>query len=196
MKLGRYSYTLVAILAVCVASLFLASSAHAQGVSRTTTTVSVSTGYLVVNCKQKASAEILQNWAKYGICGYGNSTRSTVTPYGTSTGACGTVSNSVSNAGGGNARSTVTITAVALSGGMSKAFYAGGWQNRSTNSDGSVSDINGWPIIPSFSWTDLLTIHTDTGSVNIFIDSESATTLFFGECTLASPISASAQITV
>lgn len=169
------------------------SSSH---LASNATLVSVTSATMFVNCNQHPGATVLKNWMKYHICGYGSNSSSSAISYGSVSGSCGTVSNAVYNEGGGVAKTVVTISPSWYTGGMYKAYYGGYWVNNSTGGNDGVTGVNFWGPLPSFNWTDPQYFYTDTGNVTFTVDSEAATTVFFGECTLVAPISASVRVTI
>jgi hypothetical protein len=192
-KIISYGLALAAMLTVWVAQFSLTSSIHASGLSRAKR-VSVATASMSVNCQQHPSATVMKNWSKYHICGYGESGSDTSSN--SVSGNCGTVSNAISNEGGGVAQLVVTISPSAISGGMYSAFYSGVWQNSGSGGSGTVGNVRTWAPLPSFSWPDAENYYTDTGNVTFTVNVEKAMTTFLGECTLVAPISASATITI
>lgn len=182
--------------AACVVLLAVFATAPAQAAASLDSRLAVGqtihqTVQLQVNCQTVPHTAQAQQFLKdHSLCGL---SKNGVQPLGSVSGDCGTLSNDVSNLGGGNACIHVRITTNWYIGPIYTAYWSGYTKNEGTDSylypDAYLPGPYGYSV------DNYQNLHTDTGVVDFWVTYAQDANYVGVQCYIEAPIEAQVRIT-
>jgi hypothetical protein len=194
MRIILRRFLVVPVVALTLVAFIAASPAQASLANAKASSTTVQTIPLSVNCNSAPNtAHVHQFFAAHHLCGYGTASMAGPIRDGSVSGNCGSLTNWISNLGGGNANNHVRITAVWWFGPIANAIWGGDDYNWNDNYDVLLGDYLPGPY--GFSVDDYESAHTYSGPVTFTVGYAADTNFLGVTCQNAASVVAETTIT-